>query len=108
MNATTPKDLSPATAYQQAEERLCTCGAAGSGEGHTEWCAWQSSEWRKWGDALDAAATEPSRIEAAVEKANRVSGNYIANYEQAPTKIVFENGRVVEVTQDGSLNVSWA
>lgn len=23
---------------QRAEERLCECGAAGSGEGHTDWC----------------------------------------------------------------------
>ncbi|RWO29625.1 MAG: hypothetical protein EOS10_22550 [Mesorhizobium sp.] len=46
----------PATAYQRAEESLCTCGAAGSGEGHTHWCDWQSSEWRKWGDAFDAPA----------------------------------------------------
>lgn len=28
----------PAGRLQRAEERACTCGAAGSGEGHTEWC----------------------------------------------------------------------
>jgi len=30
--------MDAATELQQREERLCTCGAAGSGEGHTDWC----------------------------------------------------------------------
>jgi len=30
--------LSPARRIQLLEEKLCTCGAAGSGEGHCEWC----------------------------------------------------------------------
>jgi hypothetical protein len=28
----------PAIKLQRIEEKLCTCGAAGSGEGHTDWC----------------------------------------------------------------------
>ena len=43
----------PAYYYQRAEQALCNCGAAGSGEGHADWCEWQDSEWRVWGDALD-------------------------------------------------------
>ncbi len=31
--------LDPAIKLQRAEERLCKCGAAGSGEGHADWCA---------------------------------------------------------------------
>lgn len=30
--------MDPAIKLQRKEERLCECGAAGSGEGHTEWC----------------------------------------------------------------------
>lgn len=30
--------MDPAIILQRHEERLCDCGAAGSGEGHTEWC----------------------------------------------------------------------
>lgn len=32
------KRLDPATKFQRAEERLCECGAVGSGEGHADWC----------------------------------------------------------------------
>lgn len=28
----------PAIILQRAEEKLCGCGAAGSGEGHADWC----------------------------------------------------------------------
>ncbi len=28
----------PAIRLQRAEDRLCECGAAGSGEGHADWC----------------------------------------------------------------------
>jgi hypothetical protein len=27
-----------ATDLDKLEEKVCSCGAAGSGEGHTEWC----------------------------------------------------------------------
>lgn len=67
-----PEVVGPSTAYQRAEERLCTCGAAGSGEGHTEWCEWQSSEWRKWGDAFNGAILRPPgspALEAGVAEA---------------------------------------
>lgn len=30
--------IDPAIKLQRAEERACQCGAAGSGEGHTDWC----------------------------------------------------------------------
>lgn len=30
--------LDPAIKLQRMEERRCECGAAGSGEGHTDWC----------------------------------------------------------------------
>lgn len=30
--------MDPALKIQREEERLCECGAAGSGEGHTDWC----------------------------------------------------------------------
>lgn len=30
--------LDPAIKLQRAEERACQCGAAGSGEGHADWC----------------------------------------------------------------------
>lgn len=30
--------MDPAIKLQRAEERACECGAAGSGEGHTDWC----------------------------------------------------------------------
>lgn len=43
----------PALAYQDAEERICECGAAGSGEGHSDFCPWLESAWKKWGDAFD-------------------------------------------------------
>jgi hypothetical protein len=45
----------PAIAYQEAEKRLCECGAAGSGEGHSDFCPWLDSAWKKWGDAVDAS-----------------------------------------------------
>lgn len=32
------KRLDPATKLERREERLCGCGAAGSGEGHADWC----------------------------------------------------------------------
>lgn len=49
-----------AGAYQRAEERLCTCGAAGSGEGHTHWCSWMDSPWQRRGAIFDheAASTD--------------------------------------------------
>jgi hypothetical protein len=34
------KRLDPAIKYQNAEERYCECGAAGSGEGHSDFCPW--------------------------------------------------------------------
>lgn len=30
--------MDAAIKLQRMEERLCECGAAGSGEGHTDWC----------------------------------------------------------------------
>lgn len=30
--------LDPALKLQRIEEKLCTCGAAGSGESHCDWC----------------------------------------------------------------------
>lgn len=32
------------TDAQRQEEKTCTCGAAGSGEGHTDWCDWLDVE----------------------------------------------------------------
>ena len=32
--------LDPAIKYQNAEERYCECGAAGSGEAHSDFCPW--------------------------------------------------------------------
>lgn len=32
------KKLDPAIILQNKEERLCDCGAAGSGESHCDWC----------------------------------------------------------------------
>lgn len=45
----------PALAYQEAEEAICECGAAGSGEGHSDFCPWLESPWKRWGDAFDAS-----------------------------------------------------
>jgi hypothetical protein len=44
----------PADLYQEAEERLCQCGAAGSGEWHAEWCPWVGSKWHRWAQSLEA------------------------------------------------------
>lgn len=48
----------PAESHQLAEERLCECGAAGSGEGHSDFCPWLTSAWKTWGDAFDAYPAE--------------------------------------------------
>lgn len=53
----------PASMLQRAEEHLCECGAAGSGEGHTDWCPWLKSSWRAWGDAVNASAYIPAAAE---------------------------------------------
>ena len=61
--------IGPSTYHQRAEERLCTCGASGSGEGHADWCPWELSEWKKWGDAFDkvSRASETSGASKAAE-----------------------------------------
>lgn len=43
-----------ADAYQRAEEHSCTCGAAGSGEGHTDWCKWLETPWHHFGEVYVA------------------------------------------------------
>lgn len=58
--------LDPALAYQRAEDAICECGAAGSGEGHSSFCPWLGSQWLKWGNAFNAS---PQR-----ELEERVSG----------------------------------
>lgn len=57
------EDDGAAAAYQCAEERLCECGAAGSGEGHTDFCPWLASEWKRWGDAFNAALASQTQGE---------------------------------------------
>lgn len=48
-------------AHQKAEERLCECGAAGSGEGHTTWCPWMGSYWERYSIAKVEEAEEQDR-----------------------------------------------
>ncbi len=48
------KAKEPSAAFQDAEESICDCGAAGSGMGHASFCAWPASEWKRWGDAYEA------------------------------------------------------
>ncbi len=36
--------LDPAVKFQNAEARACECGAAGSGEGHADFCPWLEIE----------------------------------------------------------------
>src|SRR5690606_18486616 len=54
--ATAPKT----TDAERKEEKTCTCGAAGSGEGHTDWCDWLD---------VDCPAVHPaSRIGASLQR----------------------------------------
>lgn len=55
--ATVPKQ----TDAQRQEEKTCTCGAAGSGEGHTDWCDWL--------DVECPAAVPQEVVKRAVEEA---------------------------------------
>lgn len=77
----------PATMYQVAEEHLCTCGAAGSGEGHVDWCDWQSSEWRKWGDAFNTV-THNDATEVLISAAKIVA----AVFAGTPPRMLPHNG----------------
>ena len=38
MDRKTRAAFETATALDKLEEKVCWCGAAGSGEGHTDWC----------------------------------------------------------------------
>lgn len=53
----------PSLLSQREEERLCECGAEGSGEEHTEWCPWMNSPWRIWDDAVRASTYIPAAVE---------------------------------------------
>ena len=50
----------PSVMCERAEEAACECGAAGSGEGHTDWCPWLKSSWKFWADAADASIYLPA------------------------------------------------
>lgn len=64
--------------YQREEERLCTCGAAGSGEGHTDFCSWLGSEWQRRGAIFDHEASAADYV----TNLDRIAG-LTAQLEQA-------------------------
>jgi hypothetical protein len=55
----------------------------------------------------DSAAQRMKGVVAGFQKGRALTGNYVANAEQSPTRVLFENGRTVEIV-DGQLEVGWA
>lgn len=48
-----------------------------------------------------------TQLMTTMMKRGRASGNYVANKETNPTKVTFDNGRVVRIVK-GALVVEWA
>ena len=91
--------VEPSLAHQRAEETLCTCGAAGSGEGHTDWCPWLSSEWHKLDSAINLPS--PAIAEGLEDGWLEHDGNGCPVAPETIVDIKIRNGNICEGSQAG-------